>query len=68
MTHEDLLTEEELTSLREARSEQQWNSACDRIKGARQGQYPDDWFARVLMSGLLRRAQSTWKTESSDRR
>lgn len=56
-----LLTTDELNQLKSAKSEAEWNAICDSVKRARQGQYPDDWYAKVVMSGLMREISSGWK-------
>lgn len=48
-----LITNDEIISLERCRSENDWNQACDRIKTSRGGQYPEDWWARVMLSGLM---------------
>lgn len=50
-----LITDEELNMLEACNTEEQWNAACDRIKGARGGTYPEDWFFKVLVSGMVGR-------------
>jgi hypothetical protein len=49
------LTDEEFASLTVAANNHDrdaWNTACNAIKLARDGQYPPDWYHRVLASGL----------------
>jgi hypothetical protein len=58
-----LLTDEEMAVLESVTSEQQWNDACEQIKKARNGQYPRDWFARVLKSGLINRVTARFGQE-----
>lgn len=55
------ITNEELSKLRSTRSEQEWNSICDEIKAARNGQYPPDWWAKVMMSGLASAVRDQWR-------
>jgi len=50
-----LLTDEELQTLESANTEDEWNDACDKVKKARGGQYPQDWFKRVIAGGVLER-------------
>ncbi len=47
------ITDEELAMLRACQSDKDWNAACDAVKAARNGAYPEDWWARVKMSGLM---------------
>lgn len=57
------MTKDEVISLlRTTRSEQQWNDACDKIKQAFGGKYPDWWFLEVLASGLMAEISSTWES------
>lgn len=35
-------------------SEEDWNSNCDTVKRAHNG-YPEDWYVRIIASGLLKR-------------
>lgn len=60
MTSPTNITDDELATLERCRSEPDWNQACERIKAAR-GQYPDDWFERVLLSGLMARVASSFR-------
>lgn len=50
------ITDAEIKTLNDANTEDEWNSACDVIKKARNGQYPPDWFLVVLMGGIMNRA------------
>jgi hypothetical protein len=56
-----MLTDAELKALKESKNEQEWNDACDAVKKARNGSYPSDWFAKVLLSGVAAEAQANWK-------
>jgi hypothetical protein len=55
------ITESELIQLKSARSSRMWNVACDKIKEARGGAYPPDWYAKVLSSGLMRDVSRSWE-------
>ena len=55
------LTEAEMTKLRNTKSESEWNAVCDEIKAARNGTYPPDWFAKMMMTGLMSAIAATWK-------
>ena len=46
------LTEVEYNELVNARSEEEWEVACGRVKDARGGHYPADWYAKILRSGI----------------
>lgn len=54
------ITVNELRALRTSTSETEWNRVCDQIKAAHGGQYPPDWYRKVLASGLARQVQSRW--------
>jgi len=47
------ITEQEIEALESAMTEKEWNNACDKIKGARGGQYPEDWWPRVKLGGIM---------------
>ena len=49
------LTEQELQKLQSATSGEHWNQLCEEVKAARDGEYPPDWYARVILSGLMAR-------------
>jgi hypothetical protein len=54
------LSKDELQTLLDAHSEAAWSKACDAIKGARGGQYPFDWFAKILATGFMNAKQKEW--------
>ena len=54
------LTYEEVIMLGDCQSEEDWGNACRKIKGARNGNYPEDWWDRVKLSGLMDRVMSRW--------
>lgn len=47
------LTEEELKMLNAVKTEDGWNAACDAVKKARKGNYPPDWFEKVIQTRLI---------------
>lgn len=47
------ITDAELEKLKAAKTQGEWNAACDEIKKARGGQYPADWWAKVKLSGIM---------------
>jgi hypothetical protein len=55
------LTDDEMRMLQEAELPEEWDEACDAVKSARGGQYPPDWYSRVLQSGML--ARKSFDTE-----
>lgn len=54
------LTEIELEKLKNSKSATEWDSICDAVKQIRGGQYPQDWFAKVVLSGVINNAQNSW--------
>lgn len=48
------LTDLELAMLKTCRCEQDWRAVCHFVKEQRGGEYPRDWFQRVVQSGLAR--------------
>ncbi len=50
------ITAEELAKLNAADTEDEWNAVCDDVKTARDGEYPPDWFVKVMRSGVLNAA------------
>ena len=55
-----MLTEKELAALTNTKSETEWNDVCDSVKAAREGQYPSDWYQKVVLSGLASRMSASW--------
>ena len=55
------MTEEELVELSQTKSEKSWGALCDKVK-AKYGGYPNDWYAKVIRSGLLLRVSKNWET------
>ena len=56
----DNITEAELTRLENCNNEKDWSDACEAFKEARGGQYPSDWWAKVMQSGLATRLAAKW--------
>ncbi len=54
------ISEEELSTLRNSSSPQEWNLACSKIKEARDGEYPHDWWDKVMLSGLSVVVDKRW--------
>lgn len=54
------MTDEEFAEICAAQTEVQYHEAVQRIKRARDGEYPDDWWARVVQSGTLRKITARW--------
>ena len=61
------ITNEELEMLEACQSAQDWREACDKIKGERGQAYPDDWWDKVKLSGMMARILSRWGNDSEIR-
>lgn len=55
------LTDAEMLDLGKTRSDREWGDVCDRIKAARDGQYPCEWFRRIVLSGFMAQTQKSWR-------
>lgn len=54
------LSDEDLLMLENIQTEEAWTAACRQIKGQVGGQYPVDWYEKVIASGLLSRVAARW--------
>ena len=54
------MTDEQIQKLLNTKSEIEWNAVCDEIKQANDGNYPNDWYARVMLGGVAYQAQANW--------
>ena len=54
------ITEEELVKLSETKCNNDWSEVCDDIKSAHGGEYPSDWFAKVMLGGVAAAARARW--------
>ena len=61
------ITEQELDSLEACQSAQDWREACDKIKSVRGQAYPDDWWDKVKLTGMMDRILGRWGADSSIR-
>ena len=61
------MNEEQIKSLESCRTAIEWRKACDEIKASTESKvcYPDDWFEKVVESGLMDRVTSRWGGSSS---
>ena len=59
-----MITDEELKSLEACQSGEDWRDACDKIKAARDGMYPDDWGDKVKLSGMMDSIMDRWGADS----
>lgn len=55
-----LLTDDEILRLKNTRNVQEWNAACSDIKKARGGEYPEDWWYKIMSSGLFTQIKQNW--------
>ncbi len=55
------LTSDEIEMLVGSASEKEWSIICDMIKDERGGQYPSDWYFKVVMSGIAAATSQNWK-------
>jgi|TARA_R110000737_G_scaffold133508_2_gene165037 hypothetical protein len=59
-----MITDDELKDLEACQSAQDWRNACDKIKAVRDGMYPDDWWDKVKLSGMMDRITYKWGANS----
>lgn len=55
------LTYVEYELLKRTATEEEWGEVCDRIKSARDGAYPTEWFMRIVASGFMAKQVAKWK-------
>jgi len=58
------ITKQETASLEACQSADDWSVACGKIKSARNGMYPPDWWDKVKMSGMMDRIMARWGSDS----
>lgn len=59
--NEELSTPEQVIDLMSgSQSEQEWNNNCDKVKAAFKG-YPDWWYEKIILSGVLAQTQQNWE-------
>lgn len=54
------LTNEDIAMLEAVKSADEWNAACSKLKAARGGVYPSDWWPKVKLSGMMERILSSF--------
>jgi hypothetical protein len=54
------MTDSQVALMKSSNSEQEWNRNCDQIKREHGRQYPDDWYARIVLSGVSRETSAKW--------
>jgi hypothetical protein len=47
------LTAEELDQLKSCKNDEEWGAACRAVKEVRNGQWPPDWYEKVIKPGLI---------------
>lgn len=55
-----MITDAEIAALEACKSETEWNKTCDMIKNNHGGRYPSDWYATVVLSGLMNRITASF--------
>ena len=61
------LTQEEIKLFETASTDDEWNAACQIIKGARGGDYPPDWYEKAIKpGGLINQYQARTSQEVGD--
>ena len=60
------ITDEQLKSLEDCQSAHDWREACNAITAASESKvaYPDDWWEKVVESGLMDRVTARWGASS----
>ena len=58
------ITKEELERLEACQTADEWADACDAVKDARDGNYPEDWWPKVKLSGMMDRILERWDETS----
>ena len=60
------MNEQQLKMLEDCKTAADWRKACDAIKDSTGiGMYPDDWFEKVVQSGMMDRITARWGEDSS---
>jgi len=58
------ITEDELVLLGSCQTEVDWTAAITAVKDNHGGSYPDDWWDKVKLSGLMDRVMARWGASS----
>ncbi len=62
----DFLTQEELQELENCPNDDAWDALCDKIKKARGGGYPRDWWRTVFAKGgIAERLTKKWNNPTA---
>ena len=61
------MNDEQIRMIEACETAQQWRDACDEIKASTPSKvcYPDDWFTKVVESGLMDRITARWGGSSN---
>ena len=61
------MNDEQIRMLEACETAQQWRDACNEIKASTPSKvcYPDDWFDKVVQSGLMDRITARWGGSSN---
>ncbi len=46
--------------MKTSKSEQEWDSNCDKVKKSHSGDYPDFWYSAIILSGVMGMVSSQW--------
>ena len=57
----DLTTANDVVELMKASaSETEWNKNCDKVKAANNNNYPEFWFEKIIMTGVISEVKKGW--------
>lgn len=59
------ITKQELEQLESAKNDAEWNRITDEIQAKRNGIYPPDWYAKVILGDLRPKVDSTLSITTS---
>jgi len=54
------LTDAELARLRACKTSREWGAVCDEIRRVRGGEYPPDWYEKMLATGEMAILKLGW--------
>lgn len=55
------MTQEEVVELmKTSKNEDEWNTNCDKVKAAHDGNYPDYWYLTIVLSGVATETSAKW--------
>ena len=66
MRNPDPISQEELATLEDCFTEEEWDAAYDKIKRSRGGRNPIDWFAAVVKTGAMDRILNRFRYDITD--